>query len=203
MTKWQVWGWCGLAVAAVTLQGCAAFRGEKLPKVDATQLEVTQGSNKLKVFARWTSDALVDPVPDKALQVGSELSKKSFEDAIAASHCCTFVDQEAQADLLVDGIRYIKTDKLTAAPVLLTGLTLYLIPSWETTPFKVSVRVQKGMDMRVYELEDSVTTIQWLPFILAMPFADPLTVSSAVESNVYKTLVLKMKADGLLSQGPR
>ncbi|MDE1998981.1 MAG: hypothetical protein KGI52_08670, partial [Burkholderiales bacterium] len=97
MTKWQVWGWCCLAAAAVTLQGCAAFRGEKLPKVDAAQLEVAQGPNKLKVFARWTSDALVDPVPDKALQAGAELSKKSFEDAIAASHCCTFVDQEAQA----------------------------------------------------------------------------------------------------------
>ncbi|HET8870385.1 MAG TPA: hypothetical protein VFM48_08065 [Aquabacterium sp.] len=199
MTKWQVWGWSGLAVVALALPGCAAFRGEKLAKVDSTQLEVPHGATKLKVFARWTSDVLVDPVPEKALQAGAELSKKSFEDAIAASDCCTFVDQESQADLLVDGIRYIKRDNLTAAPALLTGLTLYLIPSWETTPFKVSVRAQKGMDMRVYELEDSVTTIQWLPFILAMPFADPLTVSSAVENNVYQTLVLKMKADGLLT----
>lgn len=199
MTKWQVWGWLGLVAAAATLPGCAAFRGEKLAKVDATQLEVAHGANKLKVFARWTSDALVDPVPDKALQTGAELSKKSFEDAISASNCCTIVDHEAQADVLVDGIRYIKRDNLTAAPILLTGLTLYLIPSWETTPFKVSVRVQKGMDLRVYELEDSVTTIQWLPFLLAMPFANPLTVSSEVEGNVYQTLVLKMKADGLLS----
>ncbi|HET8871542.1 MAG TPA: hypothetical protein VFM48_13935 [Aquabacterium sp.] len=198
MKNWRVWGWSGLVVAAVALQGCAGFRGEKLAKVDVTQLKVANGTSKLKVFARWTSDALVDPVPEQALQTGAELSKKSFEDAISASNCCTLVDQEAQADLLVDGVRYIKRDHLRAAPALLTALTLYLIPSWETTPFKVSVRVQKGMDLRVYELEDSVTTIEWLPFLLAMPFANPLTVSSEVEGHVYQTLVLKMKADGLL-----
>ena len=49
-------------------------------------------------------------------------------------------------------------------------------------------------------MSDSATMVMWLPMLLAMPFSDnPMKVERDIYQNTYRTLVARMKNDGLLT----
>jgi hypothetical protein len=49
-----------------------------------------------------------------------------------------------------------------------------------------------------YVLNDSVTTVFWLPMIFAMPFSSNANVVPEVRENMYRHLIQKMENDGIL-----
>ncbi|MHC5065569.1 MAG: hypothetical protein ACYTG5_16515 [Planctomycetota bacterium] len=82
----------------------------------------------------------------------------------------------------------------------LTGLSLYVIPSWGTDKIELVVELSApGVDVREYRLEDHATTLQWLPFALVFPFFSQVEVYSDIRCNMYRHLVLRMEEDGLLA----
>ncbi len=86
-------------------------------------------------------------------------------------------------------------------PAVITGLSLYTIPSWATDNYNVTAKVitQNGKE-HIYELTDAMTTVQWLPMIFVFPFQNMVNVSRQVRQNIWKNLILKMQKDGVLPQ---
>lgn len=81
----------------------------------------------------------------------------------------------------------------------ISGYTFMLVPGFGTDQYKLtaSVRTSSGKS-RNYELNESATTVFWLPFIVATPFKSPSSVIPKVQENMYRNLFSRMEADGLL-----
>jgi len=192
MKKLSVFAVAGMFVV---LQGCAGFNANNIGKVNADQLR-TASTKKVKVFSRWSfktdsSNAQVSPA-------NAAIYKKRFEEVLAASDCCTVVEGPTEADLIVDGTGHDENSRAAIIPALITGFSLYTIPSWITVNFHVTANAQKGAVKRTYDVSDSMTMVQWLPMALAFPFANPFPMEKELGDNAIRNLILKMKQDALL-----
>ena len=82
-------------------------------------------------------------------------------------------------------------------PAFITGLTLFVIPSWATSHVHIAADVKAKNSNNSYELRDSMVMVQWLPMIFAMPFTGtPIKIEKEVGENTYRSLILKMKNNG-------
>ncbi|NTV70852.1 MAG: hypothetical protein HGA71_11980 [Azonexaceae bacterium] len=188
----------GLIVVAgmlFLLQGCAGFHANNIEKVNADQLR-TSSANKVKVYSRW--DFKTDSANAQVNAVNVATYKKRFDEVLTAANCCVIVAAPGEADLVVDGVGYDENSKAAIIPALITGFSLYTIPSWVTINFHVTVNAQKGSVKRNYDVKDSMTMVQWLPMALAFPFANPFPMEKELGDNAIRNLILKMKQDVLL-----
>lgn len=179
----------------VVLQGCAGFNANNLDRVGADQLR-TASANKVKVFSRW--DFKTDSSNAQLNAANAAIYKKRFEEMLAAADCCNVVEGPTEADLIVDGTAHDENSKAAIIPALITGFSLYTIPSWVTVNFHVTANAQKGTVKRTYDVSDSMTMVQWLPMALAFPFANPFPMEKELGDNAIRNLILKMKQDALL-----
>lgn len=184
-----------LSAAVLLLSGCAGFPANNLQKVSVQDLRSTSAT-KTKVFSRWTSEGTLN---DQAQVAIAAINKKHFDDALATASCCTVVESPEAADLVVTGTAINENNPAAIIPAVITGLSLYTIPSWVTANVHITATAKNGSLSRSYDLKDSMTMVQWLPMLFVMPFADnPITAEKDMAANVFNTLVLKIKADGLL-----
>jgi len=81
----------------------------------------------------------------------------------------------------------------------ISGMTLLTVPAWATDNYKLQVTVVTSQGKRTeYVLDDAMTSVFWLPLIVATPFKAPGKVGRQVRTNMYKALILKMQEDGIL-----
>jgi hypothetical protein len=74
-----------------------------------------------------------------------------------------------------------------------------VIPSWATIDVHITAAAKNGGKTQSYDLKDSMTMVTWLPMLFVMPFAEnPIKYEKQMTENVFNTLVVKIKADGLL-----
>ena len=181
-----------LVIASVVMTaGCAAFKFNELPPVNASSYAVTN-AQPVKVYSNWTGGG---GAASPALQ------QKYFEAALRSSGCCDIVTVPEQADVVINGTDAFRMTPGAGIPAMLSGFTFGVIPSWATTGTQLRVGVTAGGAEHRYNVSDSATMVAWLPMILAMPFTgSPLTVEREMTENAYRTLVVKMKDDGLLSR---
>lgn len=185
------------ALTLTLLSGCAGFKDNQLPIVNEADFSASTNT-KTKVFTRWSIDTDVE-LNDTQKAMHSAASKERFEEILVGSDCCTVVEGPLQADVVVTGKTYIEDHSDAMAGALLTGLTLYTIPSWVTITPKISAEVSSGEKKRTYSFQDSMTMVQWLPMIFALPFTgNPISEGEKMENNVFKNLVLNIQNDGLL-----
>jgi hypothetical protein len=185
--------------ASIILFGCAGFRENNLKDVSKNDIQISN-TEKVKVFSRWSIEN-APSANEQAKAAGSAVTKKNFESALTESNCCIIVEGPTEADIIVDGKAYNENNMAAVIPAFITGLTLYVIPSWVTGTTHISAKVSAKKDVGNYDLRDSMTMVQWLPMIFVMPFkGSPLTTGKEVDANVYRTLVLKMKNEGYLSR---
>lgn len=186
-----------LSGAIALLSGCAGFPANKLSPVSAQDLRSTS-TTKTKVFSRWVADPATSTNEQASVAIAA-LNKKHFDDALKASECCTIVEGPNEADLVVDGTAYNDNSSAALIPAVITGLSLYTIPSWVTANVHISAVAKNGGTSRSYELKDGMTMVQWLPMLFVLPFADnPFTAEKKITENLFNTLVVKIKSDGLL-----
>jgi hypothetical protein len=178
--------------------GCAGFKAHELPDVDSRSLTFNS-ANKTKVFSRWSVESDSTLGGDTAKAMGSAVQKKYFDDAIKATNCCILVEGPSEASVIVDGKFINETSSAAMIPAVITGLSLYTIPSWVTSKVHISVQAKNSSISKSYDLKDSMTLVQWLPMLVVLPFTgNPIQAERQVFENTYKTLVLSMKKDGLL-----
>lgn len=185
--------------ASMLMVGCAGFKANNLPQVKAEDLHFAS-AKKTKVFSRWTIESNSSLANEQAKTMGAALHKKYFDDAIKATDCCLIVEGPNDADVVVDGKAIDESNPAAVIPAFITGLSLFTIPSWVTAKVHISASAKTNSASQSYELQDSMTMVQWLPMIVALPFTgSPIKAGKEVDENTYKNLVLKMKNDGLLN----
>ncbi len=179
----------------ILLSGCIGFRGNNVPEINKKDLQFS-GSKKTKVFTKWE----FYPDPDKNT-LAAELHKKAFEKTLTESECCNVIDSRDSADIIINGKTYNESSMIGMPFAVLTGLSLYTIPSWITAKQRVVIEVNKGKKSSSYELKDSMLMVQWLPFIVTLPFREnPIKMEQHMQENLYGNFIVKMREDGYLNK---
>jgi hypothetical protein len=186
-----------LTVTFALLQGCAGFKGNQLAEVEPADLKVAQNSN-IKIYDSWTFESTNGFVNKNVQETLAEKHKKSFEDAIKSADCCIVVNDPSQADLIVTGRAINESNAAAMIPALITGFSLYTIPSWATSKVHLVVEVKQNGKKLDYDLKDHATLVQWLPMMFVFPFANPFTMEQEVAENAHRTLVAKLIQEGAL-----
>ncbi len=179
---------------------CATFPADRLPEVKSSDLEF-KGDNKTKIFSHMKAEINTSFNKENIEANHVSSRKKAFEDVLKETGCCVLVDRKEEADLVLNMKSYGATNLGAMFFALLTGASLYLIPSWVTIEAQIEAQVQGRTLSRTYQLSDSVVLTQWLPLIVVLPFQDhsPIDANEFLIENVFKNLLLKMKEDGFLA----
>jgi len=185
------------------LSGCVSFSGENLPTID--NIATDHGTfeepavNKLDVAYSYLYGN--DP---------ADKDKKRFEDEFIA----TFDEYDRLSLVAADEIPADQgpsvklevqlVDSITKAGVFsafLAGLSLDMLPTWETRTYTVNSRVT-SLEGKVfkYKLVDSMKTVRWLPLFVATPAKNMFTVGEKIRKNIWRNLILKMQEDKILPE---
>lgn len=176
------------AVALMALQGCAVgIRHDPIPEVNRLDLREPNLANlKVQVTVKaGNSKASRRETPEKA--------QKKIEDLLRDANMAVPISTAADADVIVDADLY---EEASPAGTVITLLSLGTIPAWTNTDLRLEARVWRRTASHDYMLRESYTNIVWWPLILAAPFK-PYVAQDDVQDNMYRTLVLKMKNDGI------
>ena len=81
-------------------------------------------------------------------------------------------------------------------PAMITGLSLYTIPSWQAQRYELKVHLTDGKSLEhSYKSNDKTTLVQWLPMIFAFPFAMPFTAEEKLVERMYADMAYKINQD--------
>jgi len=182
----------------LTISGCAVFDGGKVPK---TTLSTYEGDGASKPTLSYSSLAMgglssVTKLPETSQSIiaGELLAVLESSDYFGR-----ISKQDEFADISID-ITLTNTGSPAAMiPAVITGLTLYIIPSWATDDFVLVAKVEREDGLKkVYTLADSTTLVQWLPMAFVFPVKN-FSVVPEVRKNMYKKMLFDMKKDGFFA----
>jgi hypothetical protein len=187
-------------VLLLLFTGCASFSKNQLPKVTLPQLN--ENDNKPS-----TSYSFSSGVELFGKQEHSEIIRKQLEDEFVMvfkeSGYFAALTPEGQAEIDIE-VRLLNSGTPAAMiPAMITGFSLYTIPSWATDHYIVTAKVKTSDGkVRKYELKDAMLSVQWLPLILLTPFIkNPFSVSKEIRQNIWRNLILKMQESEVLPKG--
>ncbi len=181
-------------ILLLSTNSCVGFKHNNLPKINQKNFKFSL-EKKIKIFSQWNSYSKF--ISNIALENNV---KDRFNNIVTLSNCCEITQNPQDADITLKGNIYDENNyTINQTTSIITGITLYLIPSWINTKEHIVIEVNNGKKTISYDLQDSMTIIKWLPLIIAMPFSEnPLTISDQILTNTLKVLLLKMKDDGFL-----
>ena len=183
----------------ITTSGCISVRENKNPKIQAENFKIST-TKKPNVFIDLNfHSSMFSQNKQSIIDKAKSDQKKMFSKIIEESDCCNVVDDQEKSNLVINGTFYNESSDTGIYFAYLTGFSFFVIPSWINSKMKISVQANNGKITKDYVFEDSVFIAQWLPLVLAMPFrTSPIKDESGVNKDLYKSLLLKMKEDGLL-----
>ena len=158
-----------LLIAVTLLSGCAGFQSNNLPNLSESDMDFVKQDNKMVVFSRFKVDS-TSVILDR--DIAASYQKKKFDEALVNSGCCEISDDSANSDLVLSVKSTDHSNPAAVIPAILTGASLYTIPSWvtETRDFEVQVDNKQGKT-ETYELKDSFVLVQWLPMMFACNYS--------------------------------
>ena len=187
-----------LAVIVVMGTGCASFSKHRLPEVGklAPPAEPARPVNSSYQFKFRVAVGPIAELPPGA----QEKLEKEFTDTLNESGYFSPLQPGKGGNVHLDAQMENYGNFGVAIMIgIIGGLSLTTIPVWASDGYRAKVIVTTGDGKtKEYLLDDAMTTVIWLPLIVATPFAHPVKVSEQVRKNIYKTLILKMQTDGLL-----
>ncbi len=180
----------------IFLTGCLSFSKNQLPSVNLEKLP--EGSKKSTVSYSFTSGENIFSKKDHN-EITRKILENEFIEVLNESGYFSIVSSSGQADLNMQVRLVVSEDPAAIIPAILTGLTLYSIPSWVSTNFETTTKIL-ALNKKEYNyaLTDSMVTISWFPMIVVTPFFHPISISKTVRRNIWKNLIIKMQKDGLL-----
>lgn len=188
-----------LSSAAVSLlaTSCASFSGNKLPQVadtPATSAKKVPITYTIKAGSNMGRGRTELGEPQRAA------AEKPLVEALNKSQRFTSVGQGKGGAVHVD-VDVLNHGNAAAAGIsgFISGFTFLTIPGFATDNYTVTATARtSGGKSRQYTLDESVTTVFWLPLIFATPFAHPGEVYPKVQENMYRNLIVNMEQDGML-----
>lgn len=182
-----------LGLILLIIQGCASFPGNKLQQVSSfPQLNEVE-KQKAVTYALATETDLFGKSHNP---LSRSIAENELADVIRESGYFTTWGSGINGEVVIDAKFVNSGNPVAMIPAFITGLTLYIVPSWATDTFTLTAKVktQDGKE-HSYELEDTSTLVQWLPMIFVP--GNPIEVPLSVRKNIWKNLILKMRQDGV------
>lgn len=184
-----------ILIALSLLTGCVIFKGNNLTKIEPKKISTTLNKKK-KIYVRWEFDFLPMAHSNLTYDARSYL----FESVLDESNCCELVKKRSEADIIFEGKAYDQRNPARLVGFLISAATAYFIPSWHVAKIFVSADIRDGQKTHHYEVVDSMTTVIWLPLVIATPFAyDFDKTQKEILKNSYRAIILKMKNDSLFT----
>jgi hypothetical protein len=184
-------------VISLLATSCATFPKNQLPK--ASGAAATGGKKVPLTYSISTGHNLFGSRTEGAA-AQNEVSGKSLVAALDKSGRFSSVKQgkggavHLEVDMLNHG-----NGGLAMASGFISGFSMLTIPGVASDNYTLTATARSSGRSRKYVLDDGVTTVFWLPMILAMPFNYPGKVMPEVQENMYGNLIERMAKDGLLS----
>ncbi len=195
-----------LLVVVTMATGCAGFQSNNLPQLSESDMDFVNQNDKVVVFSKFKVDS-TSAILDR--DVAASYQKKKFDDALVSTGCCEISDDSGKANLTLSVKSTDHSNPAAVVPAILTGLSLYAIPSWvtETRDFEVKAANESGKTA-TYQLKDSFVLVQWLPMMFAFPFeGGPIANGEELTANLARNLLLEpwiqvLSAAPLVSKPP-
>ena len=185
-----------LVITTWVLQGCAGFPAQKIPVVKMEQLK-TEQVKKTKVYTNWDVDFTKIAMNDNVKVASAAIVKKQFDTQLTQTGCCVIVESANEADVVIKGVSHNENNPAAIIPALLTGFSLYAIPSWTTINVHLTADAKNTQQNFKYDVSDSMKLVQWLPMMFAFPFRNPFPMEQDMIDNAYKNVILAMQKDQL------
>ena len=185
-------------VLLATLSGCAVFDGGKVPE---TTLAAYQYTGVAKPTLSYSSSAFGGLSATKELPAtGQSIIEGELLSVLESSdYFARIAKNDKTADISVQVTMTNKANSAAVIPAMITGFSLYTIPSWATDEFELIAKAKRSDGLeKDYVLADSTTIVQWLPMIFAFPFKN-FSVIPDVRKNMYKKVLSNMQDDGFFS----
>lgn len=180
------------------LSGCAVFSGDQIPPTSLVELD----GQVHKPSLSYSSKALGGlSGPEQLPEAANSIIEGEFLSVVESSNYFGRLSKnDPEADIRVDVTLTNKGNPVALIPAIITGASLYIIPSWATDEFEVIAYVERKDGLKKqYKMEDSATLVQWLPMMFAFPFNN-FSVVPEVRKNMYKKVLFDMERDGFFEQ---
>ena len=186
-----------MAITYSLLSSCVIFKGNNIKKIDAQQIDLDSYKKK-KVYVKWEFDFL----PAGHSNLTYEDRAMLFEKVLNESNCCELVKKKVEADLIFEGRAYDQRNPARLVGFMLSSFTAYIIPSWHVAKIFVTIDAKDGKKrLHHYEAADSMTTVIWLPLVVATPFAYNFDKTQReILENSLRSILSQMKNDLFLEQ---
>lgn len=176
------------------LSGCIGIRSGKV--ADASVKISPSSAKKMRIYAKIIYSSSFPAGKKAAVEV---VHKKLFSDAIQETNCCIITNDQSSSDVVLEGSFLNESSGLALIFAVITGYTLYTIPSWINAKSRITAIVTVGKTQKLYNISDSSLMVQWLPFVLAMPFREnPIKMEQKMNVNLYRNFVSQMRQDGII-----
>lgn len=176
------------------LSGCAVFDGGNVPH--ATLSPADNDAKKPTLSYSSTSFSGLSTVDKSPEATQAIIEKELISQLEESNYFNSITKKDETADITLDVKLTNSGNPAALVPAVITGLSLYTIPSWATDNFDLVATAKRkdGLE-KEYVLADSTTIVQWLPMIVAFPFNN-FSVVPDVRKNMYRKVLSDMKSDG-------
>lgn len=169
------------------LLNCMSFRKGDIPEMEGPLKSETEQKPSIGVFvdADWYVNDNKTGLLDRQLKVYRGKIIQHYRDSGLFSKVeeIRYVTDIASSntDFIVRVTFSGKEDTIRMLAIL-TGLTLYILPSWSTIEYEMHTKVLEGKlhEVGVIEKKERLTFVQQLFFIFGMPFAFPGSVVDGI-----------------------
>lgn len=190
-----------ILIVNFALSGCAVFDGGKVTKTHLMPMDIAQESKPSISYVTLARGGLSETV-DLPQQFQRAIENEFRQTLRESGYFSEITKENDQADIKMDVTVTNTGNPAAIVPAIITGLSLYTIPSWGTDRFEVVAKVtNRSGQHKEYVLTDTTTLVQWLPMIFVFP-AKNFSVIPEVRQNMYRNVIFQMKEDGLLSTAP-
>ena len=193
----KLWKGVVALVMVLGLSGCAFFKGGNIPETTLTPPEQAEAMKPSLFYSINAKNFIYGIVSDSPQY--QKYSERELAQVLKESNYFSAIMQDGwDADI---NMSVTLTDTISPAALIgavITGLSLYTIPTWMTEYFEVKTTVKtKNGQTKEYEMSDSATMVTWLPMIFVFPVKNFSEITK-VRENMYRNLLVRMKDDGLL-----
>lgn len=193
-----------IGISLLLVTGCTTFPQNNLPEVDRLT-PLTQKTRNVNASYTFVSGISQNGRNASKLKPHSEEKRHQYEqeflDTLVASGYFTSVNTKGDGDVKID-LRFATGKPTSWLVPTISAVTLTIIPTWTEERYAITARVTAANgETHTYELDDSFTTVYWLPMVFAAPFGeDPETLSLEMRANIWHNLIIKMRQDNILRE---
>lgn len=192
---------CIAVLAAFALSGCAAFSGNTLPRgasYPAMSLDPKPSVSVQLTFRQFLNGSQVTLFRGTA-EVGH--TNRLVGMLEESGYFSSVVVGDGPADVTL-ALEFKNEGSANLGMAFLTGLTLFLVPSWATDNWRLDATATARASGRSqqFHVEEFVTQWQHVLLIPVMPFKLTPVVTYQVQNDVWRTFIAQLATSGLLQE---